>query len=76
MTLTNRLLFSNRLLRKKVQGIRDKEDEGNLGMSYRSCALFQAKLLRDTASYTLFAGDKWGSAGRKITYSGMESVGS
>lgn len=68
------MTLTNRLLRRKVQGIRDKEEEGNLGMSYRSCALFQAKLLRDTASYTLFAGDKWGSTGRKIIYSGMESV--
>lgn len=46
-TWTNKLFFSDRVLRRKVQGIRNEEDRtDDLGESYVSYTSCQANLLR------------------------------
>lgn len=64
MTLASRSFFSYRVLGRKVQGIRDKEDrtgELELGRSCRSYVLCQGNLLINTAFCTLFPGGKDGT---------------
>lgn len=56
---------SDRLLRMKVQRIRDKDDKmGKLGRSCTSCPLGQLGWPRSTTSFILLPRKKWGKVGR------------
>lgn len=72
----SRAFFTDRVLRRKVQGIRDNGNRAR-GLK-RACihyALGQASLLRNAASYITFM-EEMGQSQRELTNNGTKSAGS
>lgn len=67
--------LSDRFLRRKVQSVRAKDiKKYGLRRSYISSILWQAGLLRNTASYVPFPREKWNRASRNYHKMGWSSL--